>query len=550
LIWVPSQRFAYSLKGTVNSGSLSWNIADTVGLAQFIERVAELWDDFNKALDYSEEYKAAAIERHLEESARGIVEGLITMLKLAVAILAISTAIGAFVGGVLGVGAGAAPGAAAGFEVGMVIIEWLGLGMLVLWIGQSLIQLGIAFGKFLATVWDARGDDEKLKKAGWQWADAIATMIAKILEGLLMLVMARGLPKGIEAFKGTRLGSAIGETRAAQWLSERSAAVARGDTPIPTPDAVIGKVRGTGRPGAEPAAVTTHGQAEAFHQLVPNRLPANLPEGHFWMRSADGSHWVIMREAGAPPAPFELTVFSDAAGRTNYVLRTGDRLIQSDAITRTGSTHQGADRLPEDLTGTGGNNPYRDPVTGRAWDKGHGIDHADTLEGPGVRSSTVDPANFTPQASWWNQGPRNSLVGRIRNGHAPSGRPGGGGYREMAIYGENPPVTANGTPIPQEFVFVETNATGAPVRAWRIPNQQGAGSRAITSIDPMAIPLSEVPPVMLRSGPPAGGPGGGFYAPGVVFGVPGAREGEKTGAAAVCDPGKAASSVDQPACMP
>jgi len=325
--------------------------------------------------------------------------------------------------------------------------------------------------------------------------------------------------------------------------------VAKGESPIPGPSTVIGKVMGTGRPGAEAATMTSRGQAQAFHDLPPGRLPANLPEGHFWMRSADGNSWVLMREAGAAPAPFELTVFSDGA-TTNYTLRSGDRMIQSDAITRTGSTHQGADRLPQDLTGTGPNNPYRDPVTGQAWDKGHGIDHADTLAGPGVRSSTVDPANFTPQASWWNQGPRNSLVGRIRDGHVASNRPGGGGYKEMAIYGENPPVTANGTPIPQEFVFVETNPAGAPVRAWRIPNQQGAAGRAITSIDGMAIPLAEVPAVMLRSGAPAGGPGGAFYAPGIVFGMPGDAEREKSGAAAVCDPGQTSSSVDQPACMP
>jgi hypothetical protein len=550
-IWIPSQPFAYSLKGAVNSGSITWNIADAIGLAGFIERLGELWDDFHKALDYSEQYKADALQRHIEEAARGMVEGLVTMIKLAVAILAITTAIGAILGGIFGVGAGAAPGAAAGFEVGMVIIEWLGLAMLVVWIGQALAQLAIAFGSFLATVWDARGNDEKLKKAGRQWADAIATMIAKILEGLLMLVMARGLPKGIEALKGTRLGAAVGETRGAQWLSERSASIQRGDSPLPSPSAVIGKVRGTGRPGAEPAGMRTQGQAEAFHQLPADRLPANLPDGHFWMRSADGSQWVLMREAGATPAPFELTVFSDAAaGRTNYVLRSGDRMIQSDAITRTGSTHQGADRLPPDLTGTGANNPYRDPVTGRAWDKGHGIDHADTLAGPGVRSSTVDPANFTPQASWWNQGPRNSLVGRIRDGHPPSGRPGGGGYREMALYAENPPVTANGTPIPREFIFVETNAAGAPRLAWRIPNQHGAAGRAITSIDPLAIPLAEVPPIMLRSGLPTGGPGGGFYAPGIVFGMPGDNEKEPTGAAAVCEPDQPAASVDQQVCMP
>jgi hypothetical protein len=549
LIWVPSQRFAYSLRGAVNSGSLSYNIADAVGLASIIERIAELWDDFNKALDYSDQYKAEAMARRIEESALGMVEGLITMIKLAVAILAISTAIGAILGGIFGVGAGAAPGAAAGFEVGMVILEWLGLGMLVLWIGESLVQLGVAFGTFLSTVWNAHGDDRQLQRAGWEWADAIALMIAKLLEGLLMLVMARGMPKGMEALRGTRLGRAMGETRAMRWLSERSEAVASGESPIPGPGAVMDRMMGTGRAGAQPANVTARGQAAAFDQLPPDRLPANLPDGHYWMRSADGTQWVLMREAGADIVPFELSVYADAAGNTNYMLRGGGRLIQSDAITRTGTTYSGGPRLPQDLAGTGVDNPYLDPVTGTPWDKGHGVDYADTLEGPGVLSSTTDPANFTPQASWWNQGPRNSLVGRIRNGHPPSGRLGGGGYREMGIYDANPPVTANNTPIPREFVFVETDAAGVPQRAWRIPNQQSAAGRAITSIDPMEIPLASVPPVMRGSGVPLAGPGGGAttYAPGIVFGMPGDHEGEGGGGAGpMC--GGPSHSVDAPVC--
>ena len=523
-IWVPSQRFAYSLRGSVNSGSLSYNALDTIGLAGFIERIAELWDDFNKALDYSDQFKAKAMQVRIEQAAIGLVEGLISMIKMAVAILAISTAIGALIGAFAG-GVGAAPGAAAGFEVGMVILEWLGLGMLVMWIGEALIQLGEAFGSFLSMVWNARGDDKKLQQAGYLWADAIALMIAKILEGLLMLVMAKGLPKGFEALRGTRLGRAMGETEAMKWLGERSAKVKSGESPIPGPGAVLDRVMGTGKVDAQPANVTARGNAAAFHQLPPSRLPANLPEGHFWMRSADGTQWVLMREAGTPPTAFELSVYADAAN-VNYNLRAGGRLIQTDTITRTDAGYSGNQRLPEGLRDTGANNPYNDPVTGQPWDKGHGTDFVDTREGPGTTNSTLDPANFTPQASWWNQGPRNALVGRIRNGHAPSGRLGGGGYREMGIYDPNPPMTANGTPIPREFIFVETDAAGVPQRAWRIANQQGAAGRTIDVIDSMTIPLSDVPPVMRGPGSALAGTGGGSttYAPGMIFGMRGDRE--------------------------
>lgn len=525
LIWVPSQQFAYSLKGVVNSGSYSYNIADFIGIADFIERVGQLWADFRRAIELSEQYISDAVVHHLEEALYAMVEGLIYLLLGAVAILAISTAVGAAIGALAG-GVGAAPGAAAGFEVGMVIIEWLGLGMLLLWIGQSVVQLGSAFGGFLGTVWDARGNEEVLDQAARQFADAMGLLLAKIFEALVMFVGAKGLPKGLEAVRGTRLGQAAGEARVGRWLSERAQNVHSGEAPLAGPQQVIGRVLGTGRPGAEPANVAGRGQTARFNELPPDRLPGNLPEGHFWMRNAEGE-WVLMREAGAPEAAFELSVYSDGAGNTNYVLRSGDRMIQSDAITRSNGTYaRGQQRLPEEISEVGANNPYRDPVTGEVWDKGHGVDYADTLEGPGVLSSTTDVANFSPQASWWNRGPRNTLVGRIRNGHAASNRPGGGGYREMAIYAENPPVTANGTPIPREFIFVETNSAGVAQRAWRIPNQHGAGSRSMSAINGMGIGLNQVPPVMLRANVPMQAAGLNVsFAPGVIFGIRGDSEG-------------------------
>ena len=527
LIWVPSQPFARTLKGVVNSGSYSYNIADFLGVAEFIERVAELWDDFWHALDLSKQYVVDAIVTQLGHTVVALLEGLAYLVIGAAAILAISTAVGAALGALAG-GVGAAPGAAAGFEVGMVIIEWLGLAMLAYWIAESLVSVASAFGSFLGMVWDARGDVAILDQAARQFANAVALLLGKLLEALFMYLTAKGLPKALESIRGTRAGQAMGETNVARWLSERAAAVEAGEAPLRSPQQVLG---GGGRPAAERADVTVNGQGAAFHNLPPDRLPGGLPQGHFWMRTPEGQ-WVLMREAGAPQAPFELSVYSDAAGRTNYVLRTGDRVIQSDAISRSGGTYQsGQQRLPPQLEGTGAQNPYRDPVTGQVrYDKGHGVDYADTLEGPGVRSSTTDPANFTPQAPWWNQGPRNTLVRWIREGHPTTGRPGGGGYREMALYDASPPRVADGTPIPREFVFVETNGAGVPQRAWRVPNDPALTNRTVANMAQYEVPLSQVPPAMIRPNASlqARGPDVSFL-PGIVFGVPGDHEGADAG---------------------
>ena len=69
----------------------------------------------------------------------------------------------------------------------------------------------------------------------------------------------------------------------------------------------------------------------------------------------------------------------------------------------------------------------------------------------------------------------------------------GGGYRELPLYDANPPLTANGTPIPREFVFVETNRMGQPQNAWRIPNDPTLTDRSLGALNGRDVPLSEVP---------------------------------------------------------
>ena len=512
VIWIPGQPFARSLKGVVNSGSLSYNVADFFGVADLIKRISELISDFTTAIEKSGDYLWASIEKHVEKMMWDTLKGLASTLVMAAALLAVTTAIGAALGALAG-GVGAAPGAAAGFEVGMALLEWLGLGMLIVWVGQAIIEIGGAFGSFLGQVWNARGDAKKLDAAAFQFAEAVGILLAKLLEALVMYVSAKGMPKAMESLQGTKFGEALGKTESAKWLAERAANVSAGKSPLKSPSAMfrppaVGEVPGV------PADVTYVENPAPFHAMPADRLPANLPPGHFWARSAT-NEWVILREPTAPPASIEITVFSDGAN-TNYVIRSNSRTIASDTLTNPNPTYSGP-RLPEDLSGTGANNPYRDPATGRLYDKSHGTDYADTLEGPNVRNSSTDPNNFTPGAAWWNRGPRNALVQRIRTI--------GGGYRELPLYDANPPLTANGTPIPREFVFVETNRMGQPQNAWRIPNDPTLTDRSLGALNGRDVPLSEVPAAMLQPNAPVVPDGPGVtYLPGLIIGQRGDDE--------------------------
>lgn len=244
-IWIPTHPFARSLKNVVNSGSITHNIADAIGIADFLDRVGELWDDIRTAIALSKKYLLPAIGRHVAAAILGVLESIAMMLVMAIVVLAISTAIGAAIGALAG-GVGAAPGAAAGFEIGMVLLNWLGLAMLIVWVGQSLANIAGAFGTFLGGVWNARGDAKKLDLAAQQFAEAIGVLCGVIIEGLVMWAVSIGANQAIGAMRGSRFGKAFNNSKTGEWLNERVRRVQSGETALPTPkDALARMVRNT-----------------------------------------------------------------------------------------------------------------------------------------------------------------------------------------------------------------------------------------------------------------------------------------------------------------
>jgi len=140
LIWIPSHDFARGLHGTLPSGSYSYQVMDRLGLAKAAKRATQLWDDFCIAVALSEKYLAGALERQVDVE-QVLYETLLALGMMILAggvLLAGATAIGTIVGG--------PAGAAAGFHMGLVLLEWLGLGMMVAWLASTLSELGKAFG--------------------------------------------------------------------------------------------------------------------------------------------------------------------------------------------------------------------------------------------------------------------------------------------------------------------------------------------------------------------------------------------------------------------
>ncbi len=272
-IWVPSKKFTQAMHGKVSSGSYTYEVADALGIAKAVERVGQLQADLRKAIQLSLQYIPQAVEKHVEQALISILIALLEMAVLAMLLLAICTAIGAAIGALAG-GVGAAPGAAAGFEVGVALLEWLGLAFLVKWAGDSLQRIGAAFATFFQSVWNAQGDPKKLDQAARELAEAIGILAGVAVEALVMWASAKGAEVALRALKGTAVERAFGESRLGSWLRERVRNYREGKSPAENVKSAKAKKKAETRAEKE----TSHKNAEELAGWPPKRPGGKKPK--------------------------------------------------------------------------------------------------------------------------------------------------------------------------------------------------------------------------------------------------------------------------------
>jgi hypothetical protein len=208
-LWIPS--FSIAANMNVGTGTIRGEIART------IDTIDKKTQDFALACEFSGQFIPEAVTRHVGNTAKGLVPGLIKFAKEAAIILAGSTAVGALIGGIFGAGAGAIPGATIGFEVGLLILKIYGLYRLVELVFNIASNLISHLHRFFTLVWTANGDQNKLKEAAKSLAEALGILASAILLALIVYVAK----KAAKAFSKTKFAQTLGEQPFMKWLAER-----------------------------------------------------------------------------------------------------------------------------------------------------------------------------------------------------------------------------------------------------------------------------------------------------------------------------------------
>lgn len=197
------------------------------------DRVSDLID----ALNIGKANTLAAVKRMtdqaLDDLIRALLPGLLTMIAVIGVTTVVGGAIGAVVGALVGAGVGAAPGAAAGVELGLsiggAILTWMGLGFLLVAIGEGLGELSARVAGATSRAWnavDSRDRSAEVHRAGLEFADAVALLFKIILMAIVArLTFNQGKAASKETFELLRK-SRLGE-QFAEWVMKNQEALIR-----------------------------------------------------------------------------------------------------------------------------------------------------------------------------------------------------------------------------------------------------------------------------------------------------------------------------------
>jgi hypothetical protein len=153
-----------------------------------------------QVLELTKDLWPAAVFEETGYQLKGVLQSLIPSLLEMLAVVGLSTVGGAAVGGFIGAffgGVGAVPGTVVGAQLGAelstAVLTWLGLGFLIVAIGDGLGELAFMVSDAFSIAWHAAENPQEKKQrvdqAARQLARAIAVLVRLILQGIVAYVL-------------------------------------------------------------------------------------------------------------------------------------------------------------------------------------------------------------------------------------------------------------------------------------------------------------------------------------------------------------------------
>jgi hypothetical protein len=247
------------VKGPVAGNASAW------GLFDLDDRIGDLID----ALNIAKANTFAAVKRMTGEALDELIDALLPGLLTIIAVLGITTvvggAIGAAVGALVGAGVGAAPGAVAGVQLGLSIagtlLTWMGLGFLLVAIGEGLGELSARVVQATSRAWnalDSANRTAEVHQAGLEFADAVALLFKIILMAIVARLTLRQTRASTEETLALLRKSRLGEQFAA-WVAKNREALVR-------------------NPKLQPKPKATQSEAPIKHVETPSQVKKQAPK--------------------------------------------------------------------------------------------------------------------------------------------------------------------------------------------------------------------------------------------------------------------------------
>ncbi|MCC6511226.1 MAG: hypothetical protein IT423_19145 [Pirellulaceae bacterium] len=145
-------------------------------------------DQLRRAILAAEQKTGPAIRRHTGEEFQMLVDGLVPGLLIALAGLMATTVIGGTIGAFFG-GVGAAPGAAIGFQVGILLLNYLGIGFLAYYVIERIDQVMDAFGRGCRIAWYSCGDSQSIDAAANEFAEGVGIFFRLVLQAMVIYLL-------------------------------------------------------------------------------------------------------------------------------------------------------------------------------------------------------------------------------------------------------------------------------------------------------------------------------------------------------------------------